>query len=437
MISLCEVCGNEAIFLCKCRNGKFCKPHMDRHKSEPGNHQAVAISEAQEPQKPGKKSVSFNRNNDSSQGGDNSRSGHQLSEKEVRKQVVRATLEREMNKIIKFREDTLECIDSQQESYIRQIIADTKNLTSAFVQEISAKEAMIISALNELDKPGDIPAGNPIIERTRELKEPEDCLVQCSGEVKEVIFEIRDFMTIEMGWAANPVIEDIKTYYQQNQAIIPLKMKDLFQKIVAEKHYTLKKVNLNKAKIGKEGIPHLVKVLSLLPQIEILKLGSNGLGSDGAEPLAEALSKLTKLQKLILFDNDLRGSGIQALSSALQDLKELQVLSLAKNSLGATGARHICLVLQGMARLKEVDLDYNGLGAEGARYLAGALPKMTHLKTLKLRNNNLGDDSVKFLKGALGRMNKLELLKLENNPMGNDEKRTLQNVVRPGCKVEF
>ncbi|CAG9313735.1 unnamed protein product [Blepharisma stoltei] len=437
MMSLCEICGNEAIFLCKCRNGKFCKPHLDRHKSEPGNHQVVAISEVQESQKPGKKSVSFNRNNDSSTGGDGSKSGHQLSEKEVRKQVVRATLDREMNKIIKFREDTLECIDSLQESYIRQIVADTKSLTTSLLEEIAAKEATIISALNELDKPGDIPVGNPIIERIKELKDPEDCLVQCSGDVKEVSFDIRDFMSIEMGWAANPVIEDMKIYYQQNQAVIPLKMKDLFQKIIAEKHYTLKKVNLNKAKIGKEGIPHLVKALSLLPQIEILKLGSNGLGSESAEQIGEAISKLPRLQKLILFDNDLRGSGIQALSPAFTDLKELQVLSLAKNSLGATGARHICLVLQGMARLKEVDLDYNALGAEGARYLAGALPKMTHLKTLKLRNNNLGDDSVKFLKGALGRMNKLELLKLENNPMGNDEKRTLQNVVRPGCKVEF
>lgn len=199
MISLCETCGKEAVYLCKCRNLKFCKPHMARHKAEPGNHQVITISETPGgPKKLGKKSVSFNRN-DSSQRSDMSKAGNTVSEKEVKKLTVRSTLEREMNKIIKFREDTVECLDLQQENYIRKIIAETKSISSTLLQEIAAKEDLITAALSELEKPTDIPIGNPIIERVREIKEPEDALVQCSGDVKEIHFEIKDFMSIEMG----------------------------------------------------------------------------------------------------------------------------------------------------------------------------------------------------------------------------------------------
>lgn len=59
------------------------------------------------------------------------------------------------------------------------------------------------------------------------------------------------------------------------------------------------------------------------------------------------------------------------------------------------------------------------------------------MKILKLRDNNFSSESTKHLISALGRLNKLEVLKLERNGLSQEDKKSIQNVVRPGCKVSF
>ena len=428
MANVCEVCAQQATLTCSCRNIKLCKKHMDRHLQEPGNHKAEKIEVGST-----RKSVSFNASDAPKKS--EKQKPKPVSELELKKRGIHDALGSEKFKLQKFKIDMEHCLETQKETLINQIVSDSKTLCKDLVTEFEGKKAMLLEALEELQKPGPVPLTNSIITKLQEIEGTEEKLIECNYNLKPKEFELSEITHIDIQWSSNPVIDEIKSYFEENKAQIPEPLKEFYQKIMKEKHYTLKKMKLTKAHIGKAGVPHLAKILPLVPQIEVLKLGDNEIGSEGAEVLGEALCNCKKLKTLELSDNDLRGKGMQNLAEAFACFTDLEKLTLDKNNLGATGARSLSLCLRKVSRLKELDLDNNGLGAEGLRQLEQVFSKLSHLKTLSLRSNNFGNDSAKHSK-SLTHLKKLKVLKLENNNFASEEKRKIEAFVQ-GCKVTF
>ena len=427
----CCVCNLEAVVKCTCNKKKYCTKDYDKHAKKPGNHEAINLEDSGAI----KKGVSFAGSDDQKEK-EKHKEFSVISIEDDKKALLQRVLEIEIAKLQRFKMETLSCLGSQQQSLIKSIITDSKKLTNTVITECKSKEEQLESTIDILNVVGKIPFGNPIIERIKKCGENES-IIKAKGILNPTFLQINKTIDSKIDWLGNPIIEDLRAFFESNKLSIPPKIKKLYEKIFAEKHYTIKKISLNKAKIDLVTLPYFLRIVKFFPSIKELRLGGNKLNSENSDGLAECLVSFKNISKLDLSDNDLRGHGIEVLTPVLVEMKNLTILSLAKNGLGATGSRHLSLMLENLKKIKELDLDGNGLGTEGARYISAALPKLTQIKVLKLRNNNMTDESVKFLKGAFGRMINIELIKLENNRFGNEEKKTMNLIVRKECKIEF
>ena len=423
------MCPKEAVVKCQCNTKNYCKKDFDKHSSKKGDHQSIKINDALGP----KKTVSFLGNDEHKS---ETEEPAEVTIKSGQKEILKAAIEKELAKLLRFKTKTLACISSQQQSLISSIITESKNMTAKILADKAEKVEQLKSTISELDVIGKIPVGNPIIERLKKLT-PGQSILTLSKTMTKVEINLEKLVDFKISWLPNPVIDEIKSYYNVNSANIPARLKKLYEKIFSEKHYMLKKLSLGKAKLDKHSLEYFKKIVFFYSKIKELKLGNNKISSENSELLAECLVNFKNLEKLDASSNDLRGHGIEVLTPVFEDMKNLTVLSIAKNNLGATGARHLSLMLESLKKIKDLDLDGNGFGSEGARYLSGALPKLLNLKILKLRNNNFADDSVRFLKVAFGKMQVIEVIKLEGNNFGNEEKRTMQLIARKECKIEF
>lgn len=428
----CSVCHKKADGKCKCNKKNYCEKDYAKHSKKKGKHEMVPFEEKKEIIK---KSVSF-------AGSDNEKNKYVAKESSAveiaanQKVALKDFLHRELMKLKKFKKETQSCVHQQQQNIIKAVVDDAKNLTATIIEQCQEKETMLDKTVETLDAVGKIPVGNTIIEKLKKITAGESIFV-LESSLEPVSINTEKILDFKIAFTTNPVIDQLRTYYQAQENSISPKLRKFYEKIFAEKHYVIKRINLSKSKIDSAGLTHLSKLTSFYLGIKELRLNSNKISTDNSEQLAECISPFKQIEKLDLSDNDLRGHGIEVLTPVFEDFKKLSSLSLARNNFGATGARHLSIMLQSLKKLKELDLDQNAFGSEGARYLSEILPKLTDLKTLKLRGNNFADDSFRFLKVAFGRMTNIEVLKLENNKFGNEEKRTMQLIVRKECKIDI
>jgi hypothetical protein len=401
------------------------------HSKKKGKHEAAHLEEKKEV----KKSVSF-AGSDTEKPKEGVKEPTALELEVNRKLILKEFLERELIKLQRFRLETQSCVHNQQKNMIKTIIEESKKITGKIVESCREKEEMLEKTIEEIDVVGKIPVGHSVIEKVKK-NEAGASIINLEGSLKQVEISQDKILEFKINWTTNPLIDDLKAYFESHSSVIPVKLQKLYQKIFNEKHYTVRKINLNRSKIDANSIPHLKKITSFFTQVRDLKLSSNKIPNESCELLAESLMPFKLVEKLDLSDNDLRGHGIEVLTPVLDTFSHLTILSLAKNSLGATGARHLQLMLENHKSLQEIDLDQNNFGSEGARYLSMVLYKLVHLKTLKLRNNNFDESSFRFFKGFLGRMQNIEVLKLENNKFGNEDKRTIQVIIRKECKLDI
>lgn len=427
----CSICQKKAVGKCRCNKKNFCGNDFETHKKEKGKHELVSFEE----KKMIKKSVSFaGSDTDKPKGSQKESTTVEIAVNQ--KAVLREFLQREISKLQKFKADTQNCMHEQQQEMIRSIIEDARKITANAVAQCQDKEALLEKTIEDLNVVGKIPVGNLVIEKVKKITDGESILLLESTQVPVDLNEDK-VLDFKLAWTSNPIIDQLRAYFESQQSTIPAKLRKLYQKIFAEKHYVVKKISLSRSKIDVVSLPHFKKISNFFLSIKELSLGSNKISNENSELLAECISPFKQIEKLDLSDNDLRGHGIEVLTPVFEDFKNLSSLNLAKNNFGATGARHLSIMLQSLKKLKELDLDQNAFGSEGARYISEVLPKLNFLKTLKLRNNNFADDSFRFLKIALGRMPNIEVIKIENNKFGNEEKRTMQLIVRKECKIDI
>ena len=431
MESVCSRCGKEANFTCECNNKKYCKKDFAKHSGSKGIHNAKPLDGIPAM----KKTVSF-AGSDSPRKNGKDDEANRVSLELDKKTLFKRVLEKELAKLQKFKFETLSCLSMQQQGLIRTVIVESKDLTNKVNEECKNKHEQLQSTISLLEVPGKIPFGNPIIERIKKCNSGQSIL-KISVNFTRTQLALETVLDFRVTWLNNPIIDQLRTYYQANQPQVPLKIQKIYEKIFTEKHYSTKKIDLSKSKLAPATLPFFQRVTKFFSDIRELKLGGNKLTNEACDLLTECLVNFPKLEKLDLSGNDLRGHGIEAISPALIEMKGLVVLKLARNNLGATGARHLALMLEGMKKIKELDLDMNALGTEGARYMLAVLPKLFMLKSLKLRDNAFGSESSKFLRSAFGKMQSIELLKLEKNKFTDEEKKTMQRVVRVECKIEF
>lgn len=427
----CSVCHQEATAKCKCNKKSYCDKDYLTHSKKKGKHEKIIIEEKKEV----KKSVSFAGSDTEKQ--DETHKEPSALEIEVnRRLVLKEFLEKEIMKLQRFRLETQSCIHAQQKSLIKTIVDDSKALTTKILDHCHEKEELLEKTIEELDIVGKLPIGHTIIEKVKKLS-PDQSILKLEGSLVPVTLPQEKILDFKITWTTNPLIDDLKSYFESNSSTIPGKLSKLYQKIFSEKHYSVRKINLTKCKLDSQTLPHLKKITNFFTQIRELRLSSNKIPNELCEQLSDCITPFNKVEKLDLSDNDLRGHGIEVLTPVLDQYSHLVILSLAKNSLGATGARHLQIMLENHKNLQEIDLDSNNFGAEGARYLSMVLYKLGQLKVLKLRNNNFDESSFRFFKGFLGRMQNIEVLKLENNKFGNEDKRTIQVIIRKECKLDI
>lgn len=424
----CKFCKEPAKIQCSCKKIYLCSTHAVSHQKEPGKHTAVSLHQNQP-----RKAVSFDEQPELAD-----RTSLEEIKGETAPSVVKGFIEKETVLLEFFQGNIQTWLHGEEAKLSHKIILETKKATNKFIEKCDNIEGLMAEALELLNVKGEIPLNNSVIQRIQEVKSKnKETILLMTSEVKGVEFECSDLVNIQIELANNPLIESLKEYYKAWEDSVPVKLDNLYKKILAEKHYTMKVLDLSQAKLTKNHQHHLVKLFPLLEQLEQLKLTGNKFGSEGAEQLNEALLFLPNLRKLLLSNNDLRGKGIESLASALANFNKVLNLNLSKNNLGATGSRYLSQYLPDMASLEDLNLDNNGLGVEGSRYLAAALPKCLKLKSLSLKSNSLSEGCIKFFKGSLGRMNNLKVLKLGENSLSSEDKRTIQNIVNPGCRVDF
>lgn len=427
----CSVCQLEATAKCKCNKKSYCDKDYLNHAKKKGKHEKVIFEEKKEV----KKSVSFAGSD--TEKPKNPHKEPTAFEIEVNKrQVLKEFLEKEIVKLQRFRLETQSCIHAQQQSLIKTIIEDSKSLTTKILDQCKDKEEILEKTIEELEQVGKLPIGHTILEKVKKLPSNESIL-KLEGSLLPVTISPEKILDFKITWTTNPIVDDLKSYFDSNSSSIPPKLAKLYQKIFSEKHYSVRKINLMRSKLDLPTLQHFKKITNFFTQIRELRLSSNKIPNEHCEQLSDCLLSFKLVEKLDLSDNDLRGHGIEVITPVLDQYPNLLVLSLAKNSLGATGARHLQLMLESHKNLQELDLDGNNFGAEGARYLSIVLYKLPQLKVLKLRNNNFDESSFRFFKGFLGRMQNIEVLKLENNKFGNEDKRTIQVIIRKECKLDI
>ena len=131
--------------------------------------------------------------------------------------------------------------------------------------------------------------------------------------------------------------------------------------------------------------------ISMLPNLQVIDLGSNLLGNMGIRFLAPCLIKCSNLIQLILNENDISDFGAQQLAGTLPICVKLSKINLNHNEIANVGCVALAACLGFLPELEEVHLNGNRFGNSGAEALASCIAHCKKLKVLSiLANTDVG-----------------------------------------------
>ncbi len=133
-------------------------------------------------------------------------------------------------------------------------------------------------------------------------------------------------------------------------------------------------------------------------RLQKLELNRCRIGNEGVRKLADSPS-CCRLSELCLNRVQISTVGLQVLVQKM-DLSRLLVLELKSNGIGAGGALALARS-PGLPRLERLDLSFNNLGTVGGEYLAESR-YLGHLKDLFVRGNRVGRRGNKALRRRFG-----------------------------------
>ncbi|GMH40229.1 hypothetical protein BSKO_08133 [Bryopsis sp. KO-2023] len=180
----------------------------------------------------------------------------------------------------------------------------------------------------------------------------------------------------------------------------------------------LKRLNINRNRIGKEGGESLGYLLRFSFTLECLSLVDCLIGNEGIKGLACGLRTNSTLKFLDLDTNRIDHQGTECLGEAVHQNRHLVELILANNAIGDEGVCHICDALDENYTLEKLNLKNTSLTSTGAGHLARMLKINNMLQHLELGDNQLGDKGVETIVEALVLNTSLKKVGLMNNGIG-------------------
>ena len=215
--------------------------------------------------------------------------------------------------------------------------------------------------------------------------------------------------------------------------------------------------------ITDDDIKLLVESMSILTELNTLRLGFNGITGKGATLFSGLLEKCSSLEVFSAHCNQIDDSGALAIAKALVQMTSLKILDLQGNPITDNGASALIMTLKGLrvyvtinnsnilnksnltfvkeslrlickghdedslrtalkccTYLQTLDLSFNDIGLNGAVALAEGLKCCTNLQTLNLSVNSIGSDGAVALAEGLKCCTNLQTLNLSGNSIGSD-----------------
>ena len=258
--------------------------------------------------------------------------------------------------------------------------------------------------------------------------------------------------------------------------------------VISNASYPVKKLVLNKCKIGEEEMDAFLKeagdkVLSIttfcfhggncrIRELEVinvllkeltslitLDISDTALGPNKVEALTRGIH-LTNLKKLELsdFENlncvqellrafnfsvffphfhnksliNIRSFTIASdeIEALLDGFEHCTSLCLIKCNINQDGAKSLAEGLKHCTNLQTLNLRFNSIGADGAKALAEGLKHCTNLQTLDLCSNSIGADGARALAEGLKHCTNLLTLDLDSNSIGDDGAKALAECLK-------
>ncbi|NRB10393.1 MAG: AAA family ATPase, partial [Rickettsiaceae bacterium] len=167
--------------------------------------------------------------------------------------------------------------------------------------------------------------------------------------------------------------------------------------------------------ISSEGAKHLSELLEKSPQLTSLNIENNDIGDLGIKEISKNISHNKKLTYLNIKANNISCQGFNLLGKKITSLKNLIKLNIASNEL--TNSVELFKTLASYQNLKYLELSNSGLNEVDVEELVKVFKKLINLETLYINDNNLGDKSIKKIVDVLINFLKIHHLNLVNTGM--------------------
>ena len=322
---------------------------------------------------------------------------------------MKTILNNEINLLNNFTDELIVTITDQAKTLIQNIVREYEKATTEFIDQCKTKEKAFTDALDQLSTSEDI-SSNLLLCKLLDFPDLNSVeLLNLNSVVTEQSISVENSLVFDIQFVKFEESNRVLKYFNENKESFIPAIKNLFEDVLNERHFTTSTIKLNKIILSKENAAQLSMILPQYPNVKILWLNENELGQDGIKVLGPALLQSNSLKKIIISKNALKGPGGKILASFLKEMKEIVSLDLSGNKFGSEGLKPICL----------------------------ALPNLSKLKTLKLMNNSLKSDSAGFLSSCLPALKKLKTLRLTGNSFDNEEQAIIEEHASNGCQIKF
>jgi hypothetical protein len=161
---------------------------------------------------------------------------------------------------------------------------------------------------------------------------------------------------------------------------------------------SLRRLGLSSNALQDAGMQVLATALRKNTVLQELDLSENGIAYEGAKALAmvfreEAGMARSTLLRLYLQSNRIGPKGAASLAEAINDGAScnLEILKMGGNGIEDSGAREVATILCRLPRLHTLELQRNRIGEAGAEALAEAVKVRLTLQKVALHGNFVGD----------------------------------------------
>jgi hypothetical protein len=200
----------------------------------------------------------------------------------------------------------------------------------------------------------------------------------------------------------------------------------------------LQELDVSSTGLGDDCAPALATALRALPRLAVLNVQCNELRVGGVRALADGLRACPSVTSLFLGAqraHDLGTGGARILAQTLPLLPLLEWLDIGYNGLGEDDICTIVQALAGSPRFARLNASGNVIGTNGGAQLAAALAAVPTLTHIELWRCKIGDGGCDALTAAVAHLPRLKLLNLLENAVTHAAAVKLQRALPAGTEL--